>query len=247
MSKISCYIIAMLSFSVSFHATAQETTSQIHKGKVISASTFLSGHLTSSNFETLDTRWSQLPGYGWSTGLGVQLNLYNKWGMEFDIGYETNVYSYDHGNFRIELPYKVLFLDVKATKFFRFKKNHFRFWYTKIGGAIHFGNGRILSQDSFNFSYSSKTSSETLYSVMPEIGIHFNLDGNHSLQVGLASKISFDTMLSSSLNAFPEFNTVTGTASGSYFGITAKYFFAFKSLGGSSTDGEHSNSYRKNI
>src|SRR5690606_37463604 len=206
MSKISYILIAML---LSLSVNGQEATKTVHKGNVLSGSVFMMGHLTSSKLVKYDTRWSQLPGTGWSTGIGLQLNMKKKWGAEIDLGYETSYYTYDHGNFRIRLPYDVLYVDAKVSKFFAWQNDPFKFWYVKVGGAMHFGNGNASSQEAFNFSYSSNVSSDLIYSVMPEVGYYADLSGNHALQLGLLAKISFGEMLVNNLNAFPELNTVS--------------------------------------
>lgn len=203
-------------------------------GNIISASGFAIGNLTTSKLEKFDTKWLQLPGYGWSAGAGFQLNLQNKWAFDVDFGYESNTFLYDRQNLRLNLTYTVPFVDFKVTKFFPKGMSTENFWYVKAGAAYHFMSGQSKDVDDNAYQYEMQLNESGVLSIQPEIGVHRDLAGNSSIQYGIILNYGLNTILTNTLRSQTELNAAFAEASGTYIGFTIKYFYGFKALGGGS-------------
>lgn len=230
-------ILAFLALSSFMVTSAQDDEKKALTGNVLSASAFTIGNLTTSELQKFDTKWVQLPGYGITVGAGFQLNFNNSWSVETDFGYELNYYVYDRRDLRLEVGYKVPYVDLKFAKFFGSKKTTGRYWYAKFGAAYHFLAGQSLTTNEQAYQYELELAPKSVLTFMPEFGKHRQLGGNSSMQVALIGQYSPKTIMTATLHSKNELNSAIGLASGSYVGITFKYFFGIMSLNGKTGSG----------
>jgi hypothetical protein len=232
MSKLLAAILLLLSFG---SANAQEEEEKkILTGNVISATGFAWGNLTNSSLEKFDTRWLQLPGYGWSTGAGFNLTINDSWSMDADFGLSGNTYIYDRTTLRLNLSYTVPYVDFKIAKFFNRRNSNDRFWYVKAGASYSFMKGQSKEEDEIGYSYKLQLAETGVIGIMPEIGLHNKLGGNNSIQFGIVGQYALNTILTSTLSATTELNSAIANKTGSFIGFSVKYFYGFKSFGGGS-------------
>ena len=225
--------ILILMLSLINQGFGQEKKKEIRTGNVMSATVFGVADLTTSSLDKKDTRWLELPGYGFTGGAGIQVSFNNNFGIEVDFGYEYNLYPYDHVDLRLNLGYKVPYIDLKVTKFFKRGEQEDKHWYIKVGGAYQLANGKSLTEsDDFHYTYSIALAPSPVIAIMPEIGLQRRISGNHRLQTGLLVKYAFSNLATNTMIAHPELNSAVATTGGNYIGITMKYLFGFWSIGG---------------
>ncbi len=214
--------------------SSQESEGKILTGNVISATGSTWGNLTNSRLEKFDTRWLQLPGYGWAAAAGFNLTINDSWSFDTDFGLSGNTYIYDRTTVRLNLSYTVPYVDLKIAKLFNRRNSTDRFWYIKAGASYSFMKGQSKQEDEIGYSYKLQLAESGVIGIMPEIGIHNKLGGNNSMQLGFIGQYALNTIMTSSLSATTELNTATADRTGSFIGITFKYFYGFAAIGGKS-------------
>ena len=222
MSKVTI-IFALLFICPSLYS--QQKVRKIHSGNVISASLSGSAFMSGSNLNKNGTRWTQVPGYGWFGSGGVQLNIENDWAVDLDFGIDNNFNFYDNLNLRLKVSYMLPFVDIKVSKFFK-RSGTGKFWVTKLGGAVHLANGKIIEKEEFNYNYLSTISSKPVFSIIPEIGTFKKPSGNQSYQFTLYYNFSFMNLMSTELTAYPELYAANAITKGGYIGFSFKYFLS---------------------
>ncbi len=232
MSKLLVSIILTLSMGSLFSQESEEK--KILTGNVISATGFTWGNLTNSKLEKFDTRWLQLPGYGWSAGAGFNLTINDSWSIDTDFGLSGNTYVYDRTTIRLNLSYTVPYIDLKVAKLFNRRNSTDRFWYIKAGASYSFMKGQSKEETEIDYSYKLQLAETGVIGIMPEIGLHNKLAGNSSIQFGIIGQYALNTILTNSLSATTELNTAIASKTGSFVGLTVKYFYGFASIGGRS-------------
>lgn len=216
-----------------FCSFGQEKTKKIHDGKVISVDVLNLINLTLPTVSESDTRWSTLPGSGWSGGIGIHYQHDKIFSVESHYIMETQRPQYDRQTFRISLPYRMHTIDFLAGKTFASERNPLNSKYIKAGIQYHLSQNLSYSIDDDQYKVSAIFSNNFM-GFVGQVGLQANLSGNHHLDFGFVAKYNPQPVVVYELQAKPEKNSVSSDFYPFYLGAKLTYRFSFLSFNGKS-------------